>query len=225
MICIIPARKNSKGLRNKNIKKLNGIPLISHTVNLAKKSKKIKKIYISTNDKRIINLYRNDKKVIIPFLRPSNISGDKSSSLEVYLHFVNDIKKKYNENIKHFCSLLPTCPIRDPKMIDKAISIYYKKKTDFLISVVKTKPLETQFKIKKNNFLKKINNIAPSISNRQKLDQIYSPNGSIYIFNTTALKKERTFLTKNTYCFEMNKHYSQDIDDITDFNIIKKLLR
>lgn len=159
MICIIPARKNSKGLKNKNIKKLNGIPLISHTVNLAKKSKKIKKIYISTNDKRIINFYKNDKKVIIPFLRPSNISGDKTSSLEVYLHFVNYIKKKYNENIKHFCSLLPTCPIRDPKLIDKAISIYYKKKTDFLISVVKTKPLEIQFKIKKNNFLKKSNKL------------------------------------------------------------------
>ena len=75
MICIIPARKNSKGLKNKNIKKLNGIPLIKYTVNLAKKSKQIKKIYISTDDERIIKLFKNDKFVNIPVLKsnPSNL--------------------------------------------------------------------------------------------------------------------------------------------------------
>ncbi len=222
MICIIPARKNSKGLKNKNIKKLNGIPLIEHSVNTAKKSKKITEIYISTDNKKILRYFEKDRYVNIPFLRPKKLSSDNTKSIDVYLHMVNYLNKK--KKFKDFCVLLPTCPIRNPKLIDKAINIFHRNKPDYLISVVKTKPLEFQFKINKKNYLCKIKNIKSSVDNRQKLNQIYSPNGSLYIFNVDALKKDKSFMTNKTYCFEMNKYFSQDIDDKIDFSIIKKLI-
>ena len=222
MICIIPARKNSKGLKNKNIKKINGIPLIEYSVNTAKKSKKIKEIYISTDSQKILNHFKKDRYVKIPFLRPKKLSGDNTKSIDVYLHMINYLE--LNKKIKNFCVLLPTCPIRSPKLIDRAISIFNKKKPNYLISVVKSKPLEFQFKINKKNYLSKIKNIKSSVDNRQKLNQIYSPNGSLYIFNVDALKKDKSFMTNKTYCFEMNKYFSQDIDDKIDFSIIKKLI-
>ena len=222
MICIIPARKNSKGLKDKNIKKLNGIPLIKYTVNLAKKSKQIKKIYISTDDERIIKLFKNDKFVNIPFVRPKYLSGDSVDSVDVYLHMVNFLENEIK--FKEFCVLLPTCPIRNVNQIDNAIATYKRKKIKFLISVVQSKPLEFQFKIDKKNLIKKINNLNFSINNRQKLDKIYTPNGSIYIFNKTEFKKKKTFMTNKTYCYEMNKYNSQDIDDVIDFHMVKKLI-
>lgn len=222
MICIIPARKNSKGLKNKNIKNLNGIPLIKHTVNIAKKSKKIKKIYISTDDKRIIKMFEKDNLVEIPFVRPKHLSGDDTPSVEVYSHMITFLQKKIK--FDEFCVLLPTCPIRDVKQIDKAISIFKRKKVKFLISVVESKPFEFQFKISKKNFIKKINNIKSSVLNRQKLDKIYTPNGSIYIFNKKEFKNKKSFMTTQTYCFEMDKYNSQDIDDKMDFEIVKKLI-
>jgi CMP-N,N'-diacetyllegionaminic acid synthase len=222
MICIIPARKNSKGLKNKNIKKLKGIPLIEHSVQIAKKSKKITEIYISTDNKKIIKYFEKDISVKIPFLRPKELSKDSTKSIDVYLHMIKylELRKK----VENFCVLLPTCPIRSPKLIDQAIRIFNKKKPKYLISVVKTKPLEFQFKLTKKKYLKKIKNIKTSVENRQKLDHIYSPNGNLYIFNTNALKKDKNFMTSKTYCFEMNKYFSQDIDDKVDFSIVKKLI-
>ena len=222
MICIIPARRNSKGLKNKNIKKLNDLPLIEHSINVAKKSKKIKKIIISTDDNRIIEKYKNDKRISIPFVRPKKLSEDNASSIDVYLHVIKFFEKK--EKINNFCVLLPTCPIRNYQDIDKAISIFSKKKLKFLISVTKTKPLEFHFKVSKKNFMQKLSQFKTSVKNRQKLPEIFVPNGSIYIFNTKKLKKEKNFMTSQTYCFEMNKFYSQDIDDKVDFKIVKKLL-
>lgn len=223
MICIVPARKNSKTLRNKNIKKLDGIPLIKHTVNVAKKSKYIKKIYLSTDDNRIINMFKDDKFVQIPFVRPKNLSGDKVNSVKVYLHMLKFLEKKVK--INNFCVLLPTCPIRDVRQIDKAISIFKKSKNiKFLISVAQTEPLEFQFKLNKKNFMEKVRGNKFSISNRQKLDKIYYPNGSIYIFDKHEFKKSKTFMSSKTYCYVMNKYFSQDIDTITDFKIAQKLI-
>ena len=223
MICIIPARKNSKGIKNKNFVKLNGIPLIEHSVNLAKKSKKIKEIYISTDSKKIIDYFKKDKFVKIPFIRPKKLAKDETKSIDVYLHMINFLEKK--KKVDELCVLLPTCPIRNFKLIDDAISIFYKNKPNFLISVVKSKPIEFQFRLNKKNYIKKLKNIKSSVENRQKLNQIYSPNGSLYIFNTKALKKEKSFMTNKTYCYEMNKYYSQDIDDQVDFSIVKKLIK
>lgn len=97
MICIIPARKNSKELKNKNILKINKKPLIDYTVFAAKKSAKIKKIYISTDDEKIINYYKKDPKVQIPFKRPRFLSTDKASSLDVYMHMIKHLEKKKNK--------------------------------------------------------------------------------------------------------------------------------
>ena len=127
MICIIPARKNSKGLKNKNIKKLKGIPLIEHSVQIAKKSKKITEIYISTDNKKIIKYFEKDISVKIPFLRPKELSKDSTKSIDVYLHMIKYLELR--RKVENFCVLLPTCPIRSPKLIDQAIRIFNKKKT------------------------------------------------------------------------------------------------
>ena len=89
MICIIPARKGSKGLKDKNIKKLNGKSLILHTIHTAKKCKSIKKIIVSTDDDRIIKKINKIEGVDIPFKRPSRLSKDNSIAIDAYLHCIN----------------------------------------------------------------------------------------------------------------------------------------
>ncbi len=223
MICIIPARKNSKELKNKNILKINKKPLIDYTVFAAKKSAKIKKIYISTDDEKIINYYKKDPKVQIPFKRPGFLSTDKASSLDVYMHMIKHLEKK-KINIRDFCVLLPTCQVRNHQHMHEATNINKQKKLTSLISVVKTDPLEWHFNINKKNLMKRINNLTFSINNRQDLKSVYRPNGSIYIFNSFQFKKNKNFMNNLTYCYEMNKKYSLDIDSKADYEIAKKLL-
>lgn len=222
MICIIPARSGSITIKNKNIKKLGKKPLIEFTIDQAKKSKKISRIVLSTDDNKIIKRYKSDKKIEIPFIRPKNLSGSNSSSIDVYLHCIK--KLSIHKKIKNFCVLLPTSPIRKVSDIDASINIYQKKKLDFLVSVCETKPIEFHFNLDKLNRMKKIKNHNFSIKNRQKLNKFYHLNGSIYLLNYQKLKKYRTFMTSKTYCYVMDKKHSIDIDDMIDFNIAKKII-
>ena len=93
VICIIPARKGSKGLKNKNIKKLKNIPLIAWSILVAKKCKMIDEIIVSTDSKKISKIAKKYG-AKVPFLRPSNLATDKSSSFEVLKHAINFYKKK-----------------------------------------------------------------------------------------------------------------------------------
>jgi CMP-N,N'-diacetyllegionaminic acid synthase len=77
-MCIVPARSGSKGLQNKNIRKLAGKPLIQWTLDQAIKSKLISKIVVSTDSDKVIKICKNKKylkKIEVPFKRPKNISG------------------------------------------------------------------------------------------------------------------------------------------------------
>ena len=220
MICIIPARGGSKGLKNKNMRLIGGKPLIYYTIKTAIKSKNISRIILTTDDKKIVNFCKNFKDVEIPFLRPKNLSTDQSISVDVYLHCIKELEILEKKKIKNFCVLLPTCPLRDHEEIDKCIKIYNTKKLKFLISVKEIGSKKYLFSLK-DNYLA-ITKKKISLNNRQDLEIDYAPNGSIYIMNTDELKKTKTFLTHKTYCYKMNKIKSFDIDDITDLHIIKK---
>jgi CMP-N-acetylneuraminic acid synthetase len=224
MICIIPARKGSKGLKDKNIKKLNGKSLILHTIHTAKKCKSIKKIIVSTDDDRIIKKINKIEGVDIPFKRPSRLSKDNSIAIDAYLHCINFLERKNKIKIENFCVMLPTCPIRNPKDIEKTIKIFYSKKPDFLVSVKETPPKEYIYVLDKKGYLKILSSKKNKLFNRQELDHTYTPNGSIYICNTKKLKKYKTFFTKKTYCYKMDKKFSVDIDTIEDFNLAKSLI-
>ena len=121
-LCLIPARKGSKGLKNKNIKKLCGLPLLSYSFLIAKKIDFIDDIAITSDSKKYLNIIK-DKKVI-KILRPKNISNSKSKILSVINHTLKKIKKKYD----YLLLLEPTSPLTDANEIVQAYNILIKYK-------------------------------------------------------------------------------------------------
>lgn len=223
MICIIPARKNSKGLKFKNRRKINNVSLVNNALSSALKSREIKNIILTTDDNYLINNSVKSKKIMIN-KRPSRLAKDNTSALDVYLYCLEKYEKNINKKTS-FCVFLPTAPFRNINHIDKAIKLFKKKKLNFLISVERTRPIEFTFKKDKKNFMKKIQGVNWSIKNRQKLQNCFQPNGNLYIFNYLKLKKLKTFMTEKTYCYEMKKKYSFDIDNKEDFELARKLSR
>ena len=221
MICIIPARKNSKGFKFKNRKKINSLSLVNNAINTALKSKKIKKIILTTDDKYLIKNSIKSKKIILDN-RPQKLAKDNTSALKVYFYCIKKYVKFIDEKTS-FSVFLPTCPFRNIKQIDNAIKIFHKKKLNFLISVEKTRPIQFTFQKNKKNLMKKIPYINWSVRNRQKLKNYFQPNGNLYIFNYLKLKKLNTFMTNETYCYEMEKKFSLDIDTKEDYEIALKL--
>ena len=221
MICIIPARKNSKGLKFKNRKKINNLSLVNNALKSALKSEEIKNIILTTDDDYLIKNSIKSQKIIIN-KRPSRLASDTASALNVYFYCLKKYEKNLNKKTS-FCVFLPTSPFRNIKLIDKAIKLYKKKKLNFLISVERTRPIEFTFKKDKRNFMKKIKGINWSAKNRQKLQNCFQPNGNLYVLNYFKLKKLKTFMTEETYCYEMEKKYSFDIDNKEDFDLARKL--
>ena len=119
-VALIPARSGSKGVPSKNIKQLNGHPLIAYSIQAAKKSKHIDRIIVSTVSPEYaeIAIKFNGE---FPFLRPQDIAGDKSSDLEFVDHALNWFRETQSEVPDLLIHLRPTTPLRDPAVIDEAI--------------------------------------------------------------------------------------------------------
>ena len=211
IVALIPAKKNSTRLLRKNIRILKGKPLFQHSVESAKKSKKIKKVFVSSNDTEILSTARklNCETVV----RPEKISGKKTSMNVVIKHFIDYLEKKKNY-AKCIVLLQPTSPFRKKKLIDKLISKFLlSKKTLVTVKRENIKFLKGIVTINKKNFP-----IFPKYfnSNDQELPSYYIPNGSIYIFNIKNFKKNNSIPIQNLSIYEMFGKYNVNIDTLED---------
>lgn len=222
MLCIIPARSGSKGLKNKNILSFNGKPLICYTIQAALKTKKITKVIVITDSLKIARISKKFG-AEVPFLRPKRLATNNSLAIDTYIYVINKLKKK-NIYVKEFIVLLPTSPLRSSADIDNAINLYKNKKADSVISMrVLECPLDWSKKISSSYLVKSPYKSFKPNFNRQYYQKTYVPNGAIYIFNTQKILKYRSYYFKKTYAYLMSKKKSIDVNDIIDFKIAEFL--
>lgn len=225
IMAIIPARAGSKRLPHKNIKELAGKPLIQWTIEAAQACKLVDTIVVSTDDPKVIEI-SEELGVSIPFVRPSFLAKDSSSSIDVILHAINYFEqqgKKYD-----FLLLLqPTSPLRTSRHILEAISLMNDKNADGIVSVCEAEhsplwmnTLDETFEM--SSFLK------DEVKNQrsQDLKRYYRLNGAIYLININRLKSEKTMLLKNNiYAYEMDRMSSVDIDEQIDFLLAETIMK
>ena len=218
-VAIIPARKGSKRIANKNILKIKNKELISYTIDAAKKIKKIKKIIVTTNDDKIIKLCKKNK--LDFFLRPNQISKSNTSMEKTLLY---TLKKKFGDKfykkIKNIVLLQPTSPLRNYHDINQAIKIFEKKKYDSLFSAYKEKKFIWQYD-------KKLSSISYNYNmrkNTQKMKDLIFENGAIYIFKAKKFAKLKNRLFNKIGIYFMKKIKSIDLDDKDDLVILKKII-
>lgn len=223
MLAIIPARKGSKGLKDKNKLLLLKIPLVAHSIIAAKKSKKITRVIVSTDCKDIARIAKKYG-AEVPFLRSKKLAGDKSMVIDTYFDVIKKIDKK--NSIKNFVALLPTSPLRSHLDIDKAIKLFYKKKAASVISMTEAHyPIDWNHYIKFNKKIVRISKKFDAMSNRQKIRKTYIPNGSIYVFDLNILQKTRKYYHRNSYSYLMPVEKSIDIDNKKDFELAELYLK
>ncbi len=213
-LAIIPARSGSVGLKNKNKLTFNKKPLIFWTIESALKSKFIKKIIVTSDDKAILNYRKifNSEKIIF-YNRSKKLSANNSKVYDV----IKDCLKIQEENFTKLILLQPTSPLRNHKHIDEAILLFNKTKSLSCISVSKIKKsIDSFYQISKQNYLK-LNKKKIINTNRQLLKDYYEINGAIYISDIEIYLKYRTFKNNKTICYLMDSISSIDIDDIIDF--------
>jgi len=222
ILALIPARKNSKSIPNKNMKILSGKPLIYHTITQAKKSKKIDKIVVSSDDKKILEFSENNSVDIIH--RPKHLGSHTTSTEQVVIHAVKNLEKK-GEPVDTIIILQPTSPLRNHNDIDNAIKKFQKNKCDLLVSVKKINySPHWMFYIEKN-ILKPFIKNGVNISRRQDLPESYILNGAIFVFKRDTIMKKGKIFGGKTIGHIMPNERSIDIDSFEDLKIAERLIK
>jgi CMP-N,N'-diacetyllegionaminic acid synthase len=217
MLVIIPARGGSKGLPRKNIRPLAGVPLIGHTVRAALAAESVTRVIVSTDSEEIAEVCRGEG-AEVPFLRPPELASDESMVMDSYLYTVDRLADEANQVIDVFAALLPTAPLRTSADIDAAAEIFRARQADSVISVTDAPvPPPWYRRIDEDGVVRDLFPGADAVSNRQRQESAYIPNGAIYIFRTEQLRKTRRYYTDRTYPYIMPRERSADIDDIMDF--------
>ena len=221
IICLIPARGGSKGLKLKNIKIFAGEPLIAHTIKAAINSKLIDNIYVSTEDEKVSEISKNYGAVVVK--RPEELARDETKTIEVVLDFLN--KLSFNNDKTIVILLQPTSPLRTIEDIDNAIRIFLEGKCESVISVCKLNhsPLWS-FKLE-NNYLKSFFNQDYLEKRRQELPFLYTPNGAIYISTPKILNQYLSFFGDKIIPYLMPFERSIDIDSEEDFNLAEIIFK
>ena len=213
VLAIIPARKSSEELKNKNIRKFNKKPLIFWTLKAAQKSQLIDKVVVSSNSKKILNYSKKFKKFILS-KRPENLSTKKSEIIDTIF-----FEMKKFENCEIIILLQPTSPLRRSEDIDNSLRKMIINKRESCVSYTEIKYNPYNFYLIKKNKINFLVNKKKKIksTNRQSFKKVFYPSGDIYISTSNRLKKKKNFIDLKTYPYIISTKRASDIDNIWDF--------
>ena len=223
ILCVIPARGGSKGIPYKNIKELNGKPLIMYTVDVARQIFSDENICVTTDDQKIKSIVE-DYGLRVPFVRPSCLATDQATSQDVLRHALNFFEGKglYYDVI---LLLQPTSPFRLKRHIEEAIDLYTDN-CDMVVSVKETSsnPYYNLFEEDEFGYLH-ISKGKGDFTRRQDIPTVWEYNGSIYVINSNSLKTFTFSDFSRIIKYPMDNIYSVDIDKYLDWVIAEELLK
>lgn len=222
-IAIIPARSGSKGLKDKNIKLLNGKPLIAYTIQAAKQSNLFDEIFVSTDSKEYARI-ACEWGANVPFLRGEELASDSASSWDVVKNSLLNYKR-IGKEFDTVALLQPTSPLRKFDDIINGYNHMKRENANAIVAVceVDHSPLWCNT-LPEDKSLK--NFLSPELIKmpRQSLSAYYRINGALYIVKTEYLMATENIYEEKCYAIVMRKENSIDIDDVMDFKIAEMLI-
>jgi CMP-N,N'-diacetyllegionaminic acid synthase len=226
ILAIIPVRGGSKGIPGKNIKLLNGKPLLVYTSEIALQSKHLTEVIVSTEDKQIIETAKS-LGIKVPFVRPMELAQDNTPTIDVIIHA---LKWYQNQNVffDAVCLLQVTSPFRTVDFLDKAIEKFIETDSDSLVSVQRV-PHEYNphwtFEVNFDGNLKIATGETKIISRRQELPTAYHRDGSIYITKKDVLLKDHSLYGKSITFIESDAEFYVNIDTIQDWEKAEDMIK
>ena len=222
-LVIIPARGGSKGIPHKNIKPLNGTPLIHYTIDVARGVAKDEDICVSTDDPEIIKCVE-DYGLKVPFVRPAELATDTAGTYEVLLHAL-DFYEKQGRHYDVVLLLQNTSPFRNAEHVKEALKLY-RSDIDMVVSVnqTKTNPYYNCFEEDSEGFLKKTLD-STSFVRRQDAPVTYEYNGAIYVINAAQMKKMSLGKFTRRVKYVMDDIHSVDLDNMIDWKFAEFVLK
>ncbi len=223
IIAIIPARSGSKGLPDKNIRLLNGKPLMAYSIIQAREAGVIDEVFLSTDSKEYADI-AIQYGANVPFLRSDELASDSASTWDC----VKEALSRYQalgKNYDIFVVLQPTSPLRTAEDILGALNQMIHTNADSVVSVCETdhSPLWCNT-LPENKSLKGFIRKEIMAEARQELPAFYRLNGAIYAVSTSCFLRSANIYDGNSFAYIMPRDRSVDIDTLFDFSLTEYLL-
>lgn len=224
IVVIIPARGGSKGVPRKNVKLLNGRPLISYAIKAALGSKYADRVIVSSDDKEIGKIAKKYG-AEVPFVQPAELATDTAQLKPVLQYAVNFIESHNKNKIDIVILIQPTSPSVLSEDVDKAIEHMLKTNTNSCVSVceISERP-EWMYSINNNLIEPFIKKPKTKSTRRQDLPQLYRLNGAVYVTRRDVLIKKDRIIDEKSSAIVMPQARSFDINEPLDFIIIESLM-
>lgn len=221
LVAIIPARGGSKGIPNKNIVDICGLPMIAYTIKSALNSNIFHQVVVTTDNQDIKNTSLSYGACVID--RPSELAADNSSCLDAIEHALKYIISQ-DSSFTHFILLQPTSPLRNENHIIEAFKVYKSKNIGSLVSVNLNTTAPQKNLVEINGKIEPITTINDLTQNRQNLPKTYHPNGAIYISKIDDFLRDKNLFSDPLSIYVMDEESSTDIDNYDDLEKVKNIL-
>jgi len=220
-LAVIPARAGSKGLPAKNWKPLLGQPLFLWSLKAALDSEEIDEVVISTDSHEVVRI-AEEFGFHVPSLRPSALSSDSTSSVDVALFELDRLEAEG----KYFDAVVlvePTSPLRRASDLDDGVATLRENKVQACVSFVIQKQLPQHSFLQDHEGIVRNRENLTAIGRRQDEIAPLYPCGIFYAVKVETLREQRSFYPSNTLRFLVDQAQGFDIDEQVDFDIISKL--
>jgi N-acylneuraminate cytidylyltransferase len=223
VIAVIPARGGSKSIPGKNIRPLQGKPLLAWSIDVAKHVSEIDRIIVSTDDDEIASVGREYGAEV--YTRPAHLATDEALVIDALKDLLARLESE-GERAEWIILLEPTCPLRTADDVRACMKLLAKDGYDS-VATFKEADLNPHRAWRITDGLPEVfvDGAIPWLP-RQKLPKAYQLNGAVYLFRASLLEKEaKSLLVGKLGAVLMPRDRSQDIDDKVDFMIVEALLR
>ncbi|NRD23886.1 acylneuraminate cytidylyltransferase family protein [Winogradskyella litoriviva] len=221
-LVVITARGGSKGIPKKNIKLLNGKPLIEYSIDIAKEIADIKDICFTSDSDEIIEIAEK-LGLKIPYKRPAELATDKANSQDVILHGLATYEKLNNKTYDAIVLLQPTSPFRTLEQVKDCIKLY-DNSIDMVVSAkqASANPYYNLYE-EDNGFLKPSK--EGNYTRRQDCPKVWEFNGAIYVINSNSLRQQKMKAFNKVKKYIMSEETSIDLDTPLDWKIAEFYLQ
>jgi len=227
VLALIPARAGSKRIANKNILPLGGKPLISYTIEAAKKSTLVTRVLVSTDSEEIASVARSFG-ADVPFLRPAEIAQSDSTEMQFFIHALDWLVENEGYHPEIIVLLYPTSPFRTSESIDRAIKkMLAHPEADSLRSVCLCSEHPYKMWVIEGKFLQPFVEVSDKNSHTlsyQLLPTIYIQNASIYITKPATIREKKSPTGDIIVPFVMDAFESVDINNPLDFKLAEVMI-
>ena len=225
-IVLICARGDSKGLPGKNIKPLNGTPLIGWSINIAKKIDRVSRIIVSTDSEDIARVAL-EYGAEVPFMRPKELAQDDSPEWLVWRHAIKYMESNTGENVDAIIVLPATAPLRSVDDVNSCIDLYENEEVDSIITVsaASRNPYFNMIVNDENDYASLVISPESQTIRRQDAPEVYDMTTVAYVVNSDFVKRFNGIFDGKTKSVLIPRERVIDIDDLTDFKVAECLVQ